>query len=257
MSDETKIELPIARVSRALSEIERSICLSTCIDSVVDADLRATFAAALAWMQQFIMHPHADLGRKGPICPFARPAHEERALLFCAFDCAAIPFNEYLDIVMGLPAIYGRLAASQPAPSDLFSICVLPMNLRPDSWYKFIDCAHALLKPFYMRAGLMLGEFHPASAVQGARSVTFRPMRADVPLFAIRAMSPHDALFIDRETTPLGIRIHELECYLHWVGDRLPEREIALLGERIEQLKAQLVDREYTVVSTPSPENFV
>ncbi|AWV05053.1 hypothetical protein DM992_37995 [Burkholderia sp. JP2-270] len=250
MKGETKITSDHERVKRAMSEIEQSMCLSTCIDAVAAPDLRATFIAGLEWIQQFVMRPHADLGRKGVVCPFARPAHEGRALYLCAFDCAALPFDVYLDIMMGMPAIYRRLAASRPLPSDLFSLCVFPMNLHADVWYKFIDSAHALLKPVYMHAGLMLGEFHPASAVRGVRSAAFRPMRAAVPLFVIREMSLHDVLFIDRESTPLGIRIHELECYLHWVGDRLPESEIAFLMERIEQRKAELVDHQNMVSGT-------
>src|SRR6185503_16694400 len=104
----------------------------------------------------------------------------------------------------------------------LLSLAIFPLGLRADGYYKFIDCAHTILKPFYMECGLMLGEFHPSSTVRGAHSATFRPMRADVPLFVIRAMALHDILFIDGESTSPGMRVHELDCYLRWNAHRLP-----------------------------------
>jgi hypothetical protein len=124
------------------------------------------------------------------------------------------------------------------------SLAVFPLGLRPDSYYKFIDCAHTVLKPFFMECGLMLGEFHPASTVRGAHSATFRPMRSDVPLFVIRAMALHDILFIDGESTSLGMRVHELECYLRWNAHRLPASEAESLKARLAERKAQLVDDE-------------
>jgi hypothetical protein len=118
--------------------------------------------------------------------------------------------------------------------------------LPREAYYKFIDCAHLVLKPFYMECGLMLGEFHPDSTVRGAHSTSFRPMRADVPLFVIRAMALHDMLFIDGESTPLGMRVHELECFLRWNAERLsaPEKERVLA--RLAERKAQLADDDLT-----------
>lgn len=94
----------------------------------------------------------------------------------------------------------------------------------------------------------MLGEFHPASTVAGAHSPTFRPMRADVPLFVIRAMALHDALFIDGESTSLGMRVHELECYLRWNAHRLATSEAQHIEARLAQRKAQLFDDSVATV---------
>ncbi|WP_220274660.1 DUF6875 domain-containing protein [Trinickia dinghuensis] len=227
-------------VSRALAQIERTLSLSTDIATEPDPRLRDTYTAGLAWMQRFIMRPHAELGRKGAVCPFAKPSHDERALLFSAFDAADMPFDAYIAALMRLPYLFDSVAKARPEPSELLSLAVFPIGLQGDVYYKFIDCAHMILKPFYMECGLMLGEFHPLSTVGGAHAPSFRPMRADVPLFVIRAMALHDALFIDGESTPVGMRVHELECFLRWNAERLsaPEKERAVA--RLEQRRAQL-----------------
>ncbi|MGN6317956.1 DUF6875 domain-containing protein [Trinickia sp.] len=231
-------------VSLALADMERSLRVSTEIDAIADTPLRDLYATGLAWMQRFIMRPHADLGRKGAVCPFAKPAHEERALLFCSFDAAEMPFDTYIDTLMRLPRLFERLAKERSEPSELLSLAVFPIGLQAGAHYKFIDCAHAILKPFFMECGLMLGEFHPASTVRGAHSDTFRPMRADVPLFVIRAMALHDILFIDGESTSTVMRVHELECYLRWNAGRLSPTEAQRIADRLAQRKSQLVGDE-------------
>jgi hypothetical protein len=230
--------------AQPLLDMEQSVCLSSEISSVSDADLRATFEAGFAWMQRFIMRPHPSLGRKGAVCPFAEPAHEERAMYFCALNASGMNFDLFIEIMARLPALYRRVAGNVSGRSDLFSLCVFPTDVPAQSYYKFIDCAHAILKPFYMNTGLMLGEFHPHSSVRGARSDKIFPMRADVPLFVVRAIAAHDILFIDRKSAPIGLRIHELECYLRWAGNLLPAGEAARIGIRIETLKSQLVGNE-------------
>ncbi|WP_324603362.1 DUF6875 domain-containing protein [Trinickia symbiotica] len=192
-------------------------------------------------MKRFVMHPHPHLGRRGAVCPFARPVHEEPALYFCAFDCGDMNFETFIEIMLQVPKVYKRISASFSGRSDLLSLCVFPKGLPAASYYKFIDCAHSILKPIYMTAGLMIGEFHPLSAVRGAHSETIFPLRADVPFFAIRSTTAHDILFIDRESASAGQRIHELECYLGSAGELLPDGEIARIRARIEQLKSQLV----------------
>lgn len=229
-----------ADIARALDEIERSLTPSTDIDALPDTRVRETYAAGLAWMQRFIMQPHPDLGRKGAVCPFAKPSHEERALLFSAFDAAQMPFDTYIGTLMRLPYLFHRVATERPEPTELLSLAVYPLGLQEEAHYKFIDCAHMILKPFYMECGLMLGEFHPTSSVRGAHSESFRPMRADVPVLVIRAMALHDALFIDGASTPIGMRVHELECYLRWNAERLSAAEKARVADRLAQRKAQL-----------------
>ncbi|WP_146013972.1 DUF6875 domain-containing protein [Trinickia dabaoshanensis] len=229
-----------ADLSRALAEIERMLTPSTDIDAVTDARVRDTYAAGLAWMQRFIMQPHPDLGRKGAVCPFAKPSHEEHALLFSAFDAAGMPFDTYIGTLMRLPYLFKRVAKERPEPSELLSLAVYPLGLNGEDHYKFIDCAHMILKPFYMECGLMLGEFHPASNVRGAHSETFRPMRSDMPVLVLRAMALHDALFIDGASTPIGMRVHELECYMRWNAPRLSAAEKERVADRLAQRKAQL-----------------
>lgn len=241
MFDRGEVDPLNSIAQRVIGEIERSLCLSTDVAFVADAELRTTYEAGLRWMKQFIMRPHPNLGRKGAVCPFAAPAHDERVMYFAALNSAGITFDAFIQIMLRLPAVFQRLATRIEGRTDLLSLCIFPRDLHADEYYKFIDCAHGMLKPFYMNTGLMIGEFHPLSAVRGAHSDTILPMRSDVPMFVVRAMASHDILFIDRDGASPTQRIHEVECYLRFVGPQLPPSEAARLQQRLELLKAQLL----------------
>jgi hypothetical protein len=257
MIDTAEIDSLQSATARALLEIEGSICPSTEIDSIPEGPLRATFGVGLGWIQRFIMQPHPDLGRKGPVCPFAQPAHDARAMYFCALDADEMSFDAFIDVMMRVTSVFNRVSRNMSGRPDLLSLCIFPRNLRPESYYKYIDCAHSMLKPFYMNAGLMLGEFHPLSAVRGAHSETICPMRSDVPIFVIRSIALHDILFIDRPSGALGMRIHELECYLRAVGNLLPLNEANRIKNRVEELKSQLLGSEEVGTRQASTASFL
>lgn len=230
---------PIA--DREIVEIERSACLSTAIASVPDEQTRRTFELGLEWLEGFIMKPHSDLGRRGAVCPFVRPVHNANSLVFCVWDVDNLPFVEFVDALKKFPQTYFRMLARMRGNLKLFSVCVFVRGITKAQYSQYIDEAHSLTKPDFMEAGLMLGEFHPLSDAPGAHSETFRPMRSTQPAFVVRAMSPHDALFIDRASSPTEVRLRELTQYQRWVGNALPAEESARIGDRIAELGLTVV----------------
>lgn len=127
-----------------------------------------------------------------------------------------------------------------PVKSGLFSVCIFLNGLNEDQYFRYIDEAHSLAKPFFMDEGLMIGEFHPLSMTQGARSTAFRPMRSNRAVFVVRAITPHDALFIDRDGSPAEVCLRELLNYKFWVEDALPPDDLLRIEKRIAELRAAI-----------------
>ncbi|CAB3810211.1 hypothetical protein LMG28688_07179 [Paraburkholderia caffeinitolerans] len=184
------------------------------------------------------MKPHAELGRRGAVCPFARPVHNDDSLVFCVWNASNLRFNDFLCVLKKISESYFRLLDRMHGNSKLFSMCVFVQGIEDYQYGQYIDEAHSLTKPAFMEAGLMLGEFHPLSLTKGTHSETFLPMRSNQPAFVVRAMSPHDALFIDRADSPAEVRLRELRHYQRWVGDALPETENARIHNRITELRS-------------------
>lgn len=232
-----------------IDEIERSACVSTAIASVSDEKTRKIFELGLEWLESFVMKPHPDLGRRGPVCPFAKPVHNENSLIFCVWDADILPFIDFVDVLKKIPESYFRMLARMRENLKLFSMCIFVQGITTAQYRRYIDEAHSLTKPAFMEAGLMLGEFHPLSRAQGAHSDTFRPMRSPQPAFVVRAMSPHDALFIDRPGSPTEVRLRELRQYQRWLGNVLPEAENARIRDRISELRLAMAAGEVDLMS--------
>lgn len=70
-------------IAETLLELERSLRLSTDIASVRNDDARTAFQAGFEWMERFVTESQPQLGRKGAVCPFVQPVHEDKRLYFC------------------------------------------------------------------------------------------------------------------------------------------------------------------------------
>ena len=227
-----------------IGKIEQSACLSVDIESVPKEFPREIFESGIDWLESFIMKPHTELGRRGEVCPFAKPAHSGGSLAFCLWNVEELSFETFLQILMKLPVLYHRLSTRFSLKSRLFSICIFVTGLKEEQYFKYIDEAHSLAKPFFMEAGLMIGEFHPASKTEGVHSKVFRPMRSPQPVFVVRAITPHDALFIDRDDCPAEVRLRELVNYKLWVGDALPIDDLLKVESRIAALSVVMAKEQ-------------
>lgn len=227
-----------------IERIERSVCLSVDINSALPECTRKVFESGLDWLESFIMRSHPGLGRRGEVCPFVKPAHSEGALAFCSWDVNGLTFDIFIGVLKRLPSLYRRLHNKISGKSRIFSVCIFVNGLEKEQYFKFIDEAHSIVKPDFMAAGLMIGEFHPLSVVPGVHSNTFRPMRSKRPAFVLRAMAPHDSMFIDKDGSPAETCLRELTDYLLWVGSVLPKDEVGTIERRIAELELEVVDRD-------------
>ena len=86
-------------------------------------------------------------------------------------------------------------------------------------FYGFSFQPSEICKPFYVRQGLMLGEFHNRNNSPGLRNKNFYPLRTPLPCLAIRHMVPTDIAFLDVDSYELDLRIAFLQSFLKVFGD--------------------------------------
>jgi hypothetical protein len=55
------------------------------------------------------------------------------------------------------------------------------------------------LKATYVRAGMMIGQFHPSCPGEGLHNKNFRPFQAPVACLAVRHITKYDAPFMDKD----------------------------------------------------------
>jgi hypothetical protein len=103
-------------------------------------------------------------------------------------------------------------------------LVVLPGFDRTDS--SSLDALQSRLKDAFVRDGLMVGQFHPHCTKSGLWNEDFRPLKAPIPLLAIRRMVASDLPFL------LDSPSH-LSAYLNRFAPDIPSHVRRFLVARI------------------------
>jgi hypothetical protein len=197
-------------------------------------DRYPVYRKALDWLDQFVTRPHPELGRPGAVCPRLAPAlHADMVwLVAIAVDGAST------DHAVAAGHLLSQLFEELAAGSRRHSAALLGFfpDLPAQEAAGFIDGGHQRLRPGFVEHGLMLGEFHPTSRVTSVHNRGLAVMRSPVPMFAVRAITPHDLLFLDQPDTPPAARLAYMQHFAAHVGGRLSPTARVDLQARIDGL---------------------
>ncbi|WP_327118970.1 hypothetical protein OHB12_12045 [Nocardia sp. NBC_01730] len=191
------------------------------------------YQSVLGWVGDFVLTPDSRLRRPGAVCPRLAVAIDQNLVRLVAVRTTRPTVDEALDTVPALADLYVELF-DEAESFRRGALLAVYTDIDPDGAAEFIDGGHARLRPDFVRRGLMLGEFHQSSSVGSVHNPAFPVMQSPVPMFAVRALSAHDILFLDR---PGEQREELLGYYLEHVGDRAPapvigrvQRTLAAMG---------------------------
>ena len=197
------------------------------------------FREALAWMNEFVLQPDTRLSRPGAVCPRLAPTVRRNLLWLGSIKALSFETEDAVRLGREMIPWFGEFFATNEA-FRAGSLLAVFSDVPMDKGAQFIDQGHRRLRPHFVRAGLMLGEFHPHSTVGSVRNPDFPVMRSPVPMFAVRALTVHDLMFLDTEQTPAVQRREYLELYLKYVGDEISEKARARVTGRIRETEEQL-----------------
>ncbi|MGW4370297.1 DUF6875 domain-containing protein [Nocardia takedensis] len=174
-----------------------------------------SYRSVLGWVDDFVLAPDERLGRAGAVCPRLASAIDANLIRLVAVRTATSTVEDAVEVGLALADLYVELFdESRFRRGGL--LAVFP-DLAPADAEEFIDGGHARLRPAFVRRAMMLGEFHPASTVGSVHNRAFAVMASPVPMFAVRALTSHDHLFLDQ---PGPDRDELLRCYRDHLGDR-------------------------------------
>lgn len=173
------------------------------------------------WVAGYLTQPHAELGRAGPVCPFARPTLDHDLLWYAVVHGDSPPLPEVVARLRELTAKFGSLPPEQGPDSLLKAALIVFPDVRDTS---FIDRVQQTLKPDFVAAGLMIGQFYSGCSEPGLWSSTFRPLQSPVPLIAIRHMVSSDFPFLNSSA-------EWIEAYLRRFAPTVPSPVRAALAD--------------------------
>jgi hypothetical protein len=167
---------------------------------LAETDLTALRAVA-DWIETFIVRPHEDLGRPGPVCPFVPGALERNTLWLSPEHAGDRSVADVVDLVRGYQRLF--LAAAPSDGDDVIykSIVVVFTDLPPDRAREFFDkVLQDLAIPSYADDGFVMGGFYVGNDGAAIHNSTFRPFTSPVPFLLIRQAVISDwKFFLDNE----------------------------------------------------------
>jgi hypothetical protein len=167
----------------------------------------------LSWIRDFIVKPHADLGRSGPVCPFLPRALREDTVLFQTVHTEGMSPESVDSMVKQYASIFLTREPTKGKARLNKTIVLVFADVADDEAFVKIEMTQRRLKPFFVEHGLMLGEFHKNHQAPGVHNAKFRPLQSPVPLLVIRYMVESDLPFLTKESDPPTMRVKFLQSY--------------------------------------------
>jgi hypothetical protein len=155
------------------------------------------------WVTSYLMKSHPELGRPGEVCPFTSRAYQlDTIRIGVSFaqsrDAAAIR-----QTMRDCLRQFASIACDDTARQFRTVIVGFP-ELTDQDGVAALRAAQRRLTLRCLWDGLMIGRFHPASEDEGLWNRDFRPMRAPIPLLAVRHLVRNDAPFALRHPALLA-----------------------------------------------------
>jgi uncharacterized protein DUF6875 len=153
------------------------------------------------WIKSYVVRPHQDLGRAGPVCPFVPGSLERETLWLAPEQIAERSVPEVVDLMNGYVR---RFRDAQPIDGDdaKYKVIVVVFDdLSADrAQGVFADVLEQLAVPSYAEDGILFGPFYEGNEGTAIYNSSFRPFQSPVPFLFVRNTVVSDwKFFLDNE----------------------------------------------------------
>ena len=167
---------------------------------LAESDLDALHAVA-DWIKTFIVRPHHDLGRAGPVCPFVPESLERKTFWLAPEQIADRGVPEVVELIKGYKSLF---LDTQPIDGDdaIYKVIVVVFTDLPADRAQrvFDDVLEQLALPSYVEDGIVFGPFYEGNQGTAIYNSSFRPFQSPVPFLFIRHGVISDwKFFLDQE----------------------------------------------------------
>jgi hypothetical protein len=173
----------------------------TSLTTIAEARQGAVPGSALAmlleWVETYLMGSHPELGRSGAVCPFTRQAARIDTVRLAISPAG--PSDEE-DAFALIRDGFGKLdqIVCKPGMEHFRTVIVgFPACAGPQG-IAMLQRVQARHKFFSLARFRMIGMMHAGSEAPGLWNQAFRPLRAPMPVLAIRQLVEQDAPFAAR-----------------------------------------------------------
>jgi hypothetical protein len=167
---------------------------------LAESDLDALHAVA-DWIKTFVVRPHEDLGRAGPVCPFVPGALERKTLWLAPEQIADRGVPHVVELLNGYKSLFLDAEPTDGDDANYKVIVVVFTNLSADrAQGVFEGVLEQLAVPSYAEDGIVFGPFYEGNEGTAIYNSSFRPFQSPVPfLFVRQGVNSDWKFFLDKE----------------------------------------------------------
>jgi hypothetical protein len=168
--------------------------------ALAESELRALQSVA-DWITSFVVRPHKDLGRAGPVCPFVPGSLERKTLWLAPEQIAERSVPGVVELINGYVR---RFRDAQPVDGDDAKYKVIVVVFTDVSADRaqgvFAEVLEQLALPAYAEDGILFGPFYEGNEGTAIYNSNFRPFQSPVPFLFVRNGVISDwKFFLDNE----------------------------------------------------------
>jgi Domain of unknown function (DUF6875) len=167
---------------------------------LAESDLDALHAVA-DWIKTFVVRPHEDLGRAGPVCPFVPGALERKTLWLAPEQIADRGVPHVVELLNGYKSLFLDAEHTDGDDANYKVIVVVFTDLSADRAQGVFDgVLEQLAVPSYAEDGIVFGPFYEGNEGTAIYNSSFRPFQSPVPFLFVRQGVISDwKFFLDKE----------------------------------------------------------
>ena len=167
---------------------------------LADSDLSALHTVA-DWIKTFVVRPHEDLGRAGPVCPFVPGGLERKTLWLAPEQIADRGVPHVVELMNGYKSLFLDAEPTDGDDANYKVIVVVFTDLSADrAQGVFDDVLQQLAVPSYAEDGIVFGPFYEGNEGTAIYNSSFRPFQSPVPFLFVRQGVISDwKFFLDNE----------------------------------------------------------
>jgi hypothetical protein len=167
---------------------------------LAESDLDALHAVA-DWIKTYVVKPHKDLGRAGPVCPFVPEALEGKTLWLAPEQIADRDVPDVVELINGYQRLFLDAQPTDGDDANYKVIVVVFTDLSADrAQGVFDDVLQQLAVPSYVEDGIVFGPFYEGHEGTAIYNSSFRPFQSPVPFLFVRYTVVSDwKFFLDKE----------------------------------------------------------
>ncbi|MEQ1963847.1 DUF6875 domain-containing protein [Xenorhabdus khoisanae] len=201
-----------------------------------------TLKRTAQWCIDYLCNPHPELGRSGVVCPYSPISMKKETFWLTEIKTKGRTEEEIKQDIIKLSYLFHEQEPRTGEATQFKTIVSIWDDIYPE---EDIARLHYEMKPIFLRAGLMLGEFFSSCEKRGLRNSSFYPLRSPIPLLVVREMLDFDIAF-------LSDSIEYVKEYIYKYGDRGlhaikhmldHNKKIGLNDQQIAVLKSYLMNQ--------------